>query len=210
MRWAGGRVGTERLMIGWSRTGCWRMPSKGEGESGSGELGISIGEMRRVGDADGDSSLSTPASLPLSTLACLLIATPLSGGPKVLGGRASGLEGRPVAWLLIWLGLRTNGEAFSGDREPILSGVPAVDDFVGELVGVVSLWPACEFCLRNGDWRTLPVSDPAGERVAARNEDYGAMLLAMLAGSHGKPEVYTPCLRMSLAMLIVICAASWA
>lgn len=34
---------------------------------------------------------------------------------------------------MIWLGLRTNGEAFSGDREPILSGVPAVDDFVGEL-----------------------------------------------------------------------------
>lgn len=73
---------------------------------------------------------------------------------------------------MIWLGLRTNGEAFSGDREPILSGVPAVDDFVGELVGVVSLWPAWEFCLRNGDWRTLPVSDPAGDSVDARNVDY--------------------------------------
>lgn len=173
MRCAEGRVGTDRLMTGCSRTGGGRMPSKGEGESGSGgELGISIAERRRVGDADGDSSLSTPTSLPLSTLACLLMATLLSGGPKPLGGRASGLEGRPVAWLLIWLGLRTNGEAFSGDREPILSGVPAVDDFVGELVGVVSLWPAWEFCLRNGDWRTLPVSDAAGERVAARNEDW--------------------------------------
>lgn len=83
-----------------------------------------------------------PASLPLSTLACLPIAAPLSGGPKPLGGRARGLEGRPVAWLLIWLGLRTKGEAFSGDREPILSGVPAVDDLVGEVVGVVSLCPA--------------------------------------------------------------------
>jgi hypothetical protein len=116
------------------------MPSNSEGESGSsGELGISIGEMRRVGDAIGDSSLSAPASLPLSALVCLFMATPLSGGPKALGGRARGLEGRPVAWLLIWLGLRTNGEAFSGDREPILSGVPVVEDFVGELVGVVSL-----------------------------------------------------------------------
>jgi hypothetical protein len=174
MRWAWGRAGTGRLMMGCSRAGGGRMPSKGEGESGSGELGMSIADRRRMGDTDGDSSLSTPASLPLSTLACLLIGTPLSGGPK-LGGRARGLEGRPEAWLLIWLGLRTNGEAFSGEREPILSGVPsgvpAVDDLVGELVGVVSLWPAWEFCLRNGDWRTLPVSEPAGERVAARNED---------------------------------------
>lgn len=169
IRWVTGRDGTGKLMVGCSRTGGGRIPSKGEGESG-GELGISTGEMRRVGDPEGDSSPSTPASLPLSTLACLLIPALLSGGPK-LGGRASGLEGRPEAWLLIWLGLRTNGEAFSGDREPILSGVPAADDLEGELVGVVSLWPACEFCLRNGDWRTLPVSDPPGERVAARNVD---------------------------------------
>jgi hypothetical protein len=77
------------------------MPSKGEGDSGSGELGMSMADRRRIGDTDGDSSLSTatPASLPLSTLACLLIGA-LSGGPK-LGGRASGLEGRPEAWLFI-------------------------------------------------------------------------------------------------------------
>lgn len=176
IRWACGRAGTGRLIVGCSRAGGGRIPSRGEGESGSGELGMSIADRRRIGDTDGDSSLAMPASLPLSTLACLLICTLLSGGPK-LGGRASGLEGRPEAWLLIWLGLRTKGEAFSGDREPILSGVPcgvpAVDDFAGELVGVVSLCPAWEFCLRNGDWRTLPVSEPLGERVAARNEDCG-------------------------------------
>jgi hypothetical protein len=63
--------------------------------------------------------------------------------------------------------------------------VPAADDFVGELVGVVSLCPAWEFCLRNGDWRTLPVSDPLGERVAARNEDCEGVLLAMLVSSRG-------------------------
>ena len=63
--------------------------------------------------------------------------------------------------------------------------MPAVDDLVGELIGVVSLCPACEFCLRNGDWRTLPVSDPAGERVAARNEDWEGVLLAMLEASRG-------------------------
>lgn len=147
------------------------MPSNGDGDSGPGEVGVSTAERRRVGDAMGDSSPPMPASLPLSTLACLLIFTLLNGGPKVLGGRASGLEGRSEAWLVIWLGLRTNGEAFSGDREPILRGVPAVDDLPGELVGVVSLWPACEFCLRNGDWRTLPVSDPPGDSVDARNVD---------------------------------------
>lgn len=172
MRWAEGRAGTARLTMGCSRVGGGRMPSRGEGESG-GELGMSIADRRRTGDTDGDSSLlSAPMSLPLSTLACLLIGAPLSGGPKPLGGRARGLEGRPVAWLLIWLGLRTKGEAFSGDREPILSGEPGVEVFVGELVGVVSLCPAWEFCLRNGDWRTLPVSEPVGERVAARNEDW--------------------------------------
>ena len=96
-RWAEGRVaGTARLMIGGSRAGGGRRPSRGEGESG-GELGMSIAERRRTGDTDGDSSLSAPMSLPLSTLACLLIAVPLSGGSKPLGGRARGLEGRPVA-----------------------------------------------------------------------------------------------------------------
>lgn len=99
-RWAEGRAGTARLTIGCSRAGGGRMPSRGEGESG-GELGMSIADRRRTGDTDGDSSLSAPPSLPLSTLACLLIAVPLSGGPKPLGGRARGLEGRPVAWLLI-------------------------------------------------------------------------------------------------------------
>lgn len=170
-RCAEGRAGTARLTMGCSRAGGGRMPSRGEGESG-GELVMSIAESRRTGDTDGDSSLSAPISLPLSTLACLLIGAPLSAGPNPLGGRARGLEGRPVAWLLIWLGLRTKGEAFSGDREPILSGEPGVDVFVGELVGVVSLWPAWEFCLRNGDWRTLPVSEPVGDSVAARNEDW--------------------------------------
>jgi hypothetical protein len=43
-------------------------------------------------------------------------------------------------------------------------------------VGVVSLFPACEFCLRKGDWRTLPVSDPPGDRVPARNVDCGVLL----------------------------------
>jgi len=99
MRWAEGRAaGTARLMIGGSRAGGGRRPSRGEGESGSiGELGMSIADRRRIGDTDGDSSLSMPASLSLSTLACLPIAAPLSGGPKPLGGRARGLEGRPVA-----------------------------------------------------------------------------------------------------------------
>jgi hypothetical protein len=97
MRWAEGRAGTARLTMGCSRAGGGRMPSRGEGESG-GELGMSMADRRRTGDTDGDSSLlSAPMSLPLSTLACLLDGAPLSGGPKPLGGRARGLEGRPVA-----------------------------------------------------------------------------------------------------------------
>lgn len=96
--------------------------------------------MRRVGDTEGDSNSSALAPLlPLPSL--VLFPSPpvfLRGGPK-LGGRARGLEGRGDAWLLIWLGRRTKGEAFSGDKEPILTGVPAVDDFVGELVGVDAL-----------------------------------------------------------------------
>ena len=95
-RWAEGRAGTARLTMGCSRVDGGRMPSRGEGESG-GELGISIAERRRTGDTDGDSSLPAPISLPLSTLACLPVADPLSGDPKSLGGRARGLEGRPVA-----------------------------------------------------------------------------------------------------------------
>lgn len=69
------------------------------------------------------------------------------------------------------------GEAFSGDRDPMRTGVPAADDFVGELVGVDALLPAVEFWRRKGDWRTLPVSDPAGDKVDARNVDW-RMLLA--------------------------------
>ena len=100
-----------------------------------------MADRRRVGDPDGDSGLPmlTVLSLMLSTLACRTATTLLKGGPKPLGGRARGLDGRSAAWPLIWLGLRTNGEAFSGDSEPILSGLPAADDLVGELVGVVSL-----------------------------------------------------------------------
>jgi len=135
-----------------------------------------MADRRRVGDADGDSGSGLPMltvlSVMLSTLACRPAATFLKGGPKPLGGRVRGLDGRSAACILIWLGLRTNGEAFSGDNEPILSGLPGADDLVGELVGVVARWPACEFCLRKGDWRTLPVSDPPGDRVPARNVDW--------------------------------------
>lgn len=134
-----------------------------------------MADRRRVGDADGDSGLPmfTILSLILSTLACRPAAELLNGGPKPLGGRARGLDGRSEASPLIWLGLRTNGEVFSGDNDElaILSGLPATEDLVGELVGVVSLWPAVEFCLRKGDWRTLPVSDPVGDRVVDRNVD---------------------------------------
>jgi hypothetical protein len=172
------------------------MLSEGEGDSGSGEAGISIADRRRVGDPDGDSGLSmlTMLSLMLSTLACRPAATLLNGGPKPLGGRARGLDGRSEACPLIWLDLRTNGEAFSGDNEPILSGLPAADDLVGELVGVVSLWPACEFCLRKGDWRTLPVSDPPGDRVLARNVDWCTVsdCNRVLSGVVGQVSVYTP------------------
>jgi hypothetical protein len=145
-----------------------------------------MADRRRVGDAEGDSGSGIPKltmlSLMLSTLACRPATTLLKGGPKEFEGRARGLDGRSAAWPLIWLGLRTNGEAFSGDSEPILSGLPGADDLVGELVGVVSLFPACEFCLRKGDWRTLPVSDPPGDRVLARNVDCCVLLATVLRG----------------------------
>lgn len=171
-------LGTGRVAPGCSRIGIGGgcIPSRGEGDSATGELGISRGEIRRTGDTDGDSKRSALASLlPLPSLACLPIPVLLRGGPK-LGGRARGLEGRGDAWLLIWLGRRTKGDAFSGDNDPILTGVPVAgvpgaDDFVGELVGVDALWPTCEFWRRNGDCRTLPVSEPPGERVDARNVD---------------------------------------
>lgn len=119
------------------------------------------------------------ASLLLSTLACLPPATCLRGEPNPLGGRASGLDGRSEAWLLIWLGRRTKGEAFSGEREPIRIADPEAGDLVGELEGVDSLWPACEFWRRKGDWRTLPVSDP-GESVEARNVDWCLLAIAVV------------------------------
>lgn len=98
MRWVGGRVGSGRLTAGCSRGGGGRMPSRGEGDSGAaGELGTSTGEIRRVGDTDGDSALSMFMDPLLSTLACLPMAAPLSGGPNPLGGRARGLEGRSEA-----------------------------------------------------------------------------------------------------------------
>lgn len=133
-------LGTAREAVGCSRMGIGGgcMPSRGEGDSATGELGISRGEMRRTGDTEGDCCLSALASLlPLPSLVCLALPTLLRGGPK-LGGRARGLDGRGDPWLLIWLGRRTKGEAFSGERDPILTGVPAADDFVGVLVGVVS------------------------------------------------------------------------
>lgn len=81
--------------------------------------------------------------------------------------------------MLIWLGRRTKGEAFSGEREPIRIADPEAGDLVGELEGVDSLWPACEFWRRKGDWRTLPVSDP-GESVEARNVDWCLLAIAVV------------------------------
>lgn len=55
VRWEVGRrlawLGMLRAVFEGSRTGGGRMPSRGEGESSTGELGISTGEMRRVGEA---------------------------------------------------------------------------------------------------------------------------------------------------------------
>lgn len=163
------------------------VPSNGDGDSGLGDVGssmfsfsASVGVTRLLGDAGGSVITSALSSLPLCTLAFLAAATPLKSGlagtPSPLAGRANGLTGRSAACPAppIWLGRRTNGDAFSGDKDAGLVGERCVV-FVGDEVGVDARWKLgageCEFWRRKGDWRTLPVSEAAGERVAARKDD---------------------------------------
>lgn len=56
-------LGTGRDAAAGSRIAGGGMPSIGEGDSATGELGISRGEMRRVGDTEGDSCRSALAPL---------------------------------------------------------------------------------------------------------------------------------------------------
>ena len=56
---------------------------------------------------------------------------------RLLVGRPKGLEGRSSE-LLIWLGRRTNGLAFSGDNEPFFVGERPEDGLLGEETGVVA------------------------------------------------------------------------
>lgn len=82
---------------------------------------------------------------------------------KLLEGRANGLDGRSV---LIWLGRRTNGLVFSGDRLLALVGDSdnAEGAFVGEDPGVPPRTVAGDalFCRRNGDCRALALSKGEG------------------------------------------------
>ena len=60
-----------------------------------------------------------------------------AGRPRLLLGRAKGLDGRSDAWL-ITDGRRTKGLAFSGESEPFLVGERCEAPFVGDVVGVVA------------------------------------------------------------------------
>ena len=112
------------------------------GGSYCGSLSAKGGLGLRLGEAGGVPSLLL---MLLAVLACLDgdagMLRLLAGRPNGEAARWKGDDGRSEAWLFCE-GLRTNGEGFSGDREPLL--VVALvgdkfDGFDGDAVGVDAL-----------------------------------------------------------------------
>lgn len=120
-------------------------PSSGEGETGATAVNSSLsgaGESVAClvgGRGDGLSGRSY-------WLASLALREGEAGMLKLLDGLAKGLEGRSEEWL-IWLGRRTNGLVFSGDKLPAFVGESVAFCLVGD--GKVAGEPL--FWRRKGD-----------------------------------------------------------
>lgn len=129
-----------------------RAPSYRDGETDS-KVGVS-GSMEAV-DAP---------SRRIGRSASLLVLLDARGGDvvmlRLLVGRAKGLVGRSEPWL-IWLGRRTKGLAFSGEREFGFVGDRVAGAFVGDEEGVAPRTVAGEalFWRRKGDWRPVALSN---------------------------------------------------